>query len=715
MIFFLLLHCKHPDPISDTDTDTDSSEPELISEETVLLQSFEITGTIVDENEIPVADAMVMMGGKHDTLIYTDDMGMFSLWFEDNGLGVPAVVATKIGYRATGYEHFSEDTPVTLKIRKVLEPDNEEYVFQDPGDGVLSMEENCSHCHTSFVKDFLTSKHSTSASNPLLQHMYAGTTNVFEEETCLELGGLWKLGIKAGTRTEVYKCYLDNGVLPDLNPSCGDIDQLACDNISLIEEDKPVNFGSCANCHAPAINGKVGGRDLLEAVGIEHDLGVHCDFCHKVKDIDLTQPAGVGSRLIMGRPIEPGNNTFEWAPVFYGPLIDVPNVAMAGSFQPKFDQSVFCAGCHEHQQVPMISEENFDDDKWPKGLDIQSTYTEWENGPYNQEKTQCQFCHMPANTELNNAIDISFPEDQSITFGFPREPEDIRNHIFRGPLEGEPRLIDKALYVSINAEETESTIDASISVANIGCGHAVPTGEPMRSILLLVEGNSSCGKLSPISGTTISDTGGYILQDLIDSEIQINENILIWDEATPYAHIGNVLRFIRPTGSYMDYEGIGYFSNPDLLPEEKGIEKRPLLGEYEIIDIVDNQFVLSGEPNIEFGDIVILGDSWSTNPSDGQVSLNLSGHLGQVFSKVLVDDEGNRNVPHYRAIDIVSDNRISPGTNVVSNYVFDVPIGCTDISISATILYRPIPLSIAKVRNWEAVDYIIATSQITME
>ena len=42
-----------------------------------------------------------------------------------------------------------------LLLREIKEPDNEEYTYEDPGDGYDSMKEDCSHCHTGFVLDFL--------------------------------------------------------------------------------------------------------------------------------------------------------------------------------------------------------------------------------------------------------------------------------------------------------------------------------------------------------------------------------------------------------------------------------------------------------------------------------------------------------------------------------------------------------------------------------
>ena len=65
-------------------------------------------------------------------------------------------------------------------LRELKAPDNPDYTFQEPGTGYDEMEENCSHCHTDFVRDFWTSKHSESASNPLLHDLYNGVTRLLE-------------------------------------------------------------------------------------------------------------------------------------------------------------------------------------------------------------------------------------------------------------------------------------------------------------------------------------------------------------------------------------------------------------------------------------------------------------------------------------------------------------------------------------------------------
>ena len=200
----------------------------------------------------------MLVGGQPATKTFTDASGAFSLWFEDNGYGEPAIVAAKSNHRAVGVEFFKPNEPVELVLREILPPDNEEYTFQDPGDGIDTMQENCTHCHTSFVQEFLSSGHADAASNPLLQDLYAGVSRAHSTaESCEAVGGEWKQGVEPGRpQQKLWKCYLGDGVLSLLNPGCDD--ELSCDDPD--HSSPPESFGDCADCHAPGINGKAGGR-----------------------------------------------------------------------------------------------------------------------------------------------------------------------------------------------------------------------------------------------------------------------------------------------------------------------------------------------------------------------------------------------------------------------------------------------------------------------
>ena len=683
-----------------TPTDIDTNPPE----------SFEVTGQVLDDNGTPIQEANVLIGGQPDTLVLTDAEGMFSLWYTNIYKGTPAVVASKLGYRSLGFEFFKPETPITFNLREIKEPDNPEYTFQNPGTGDDQREENCSHCHTDFVKDFWTSKHSESANNPLLHDLYAGVTRLAaSEEDCTAFGGTWRMGVEPGTEDNaIEKCYVDHGVLRDLNPSCTESSH-SCDDPTIPSEEAPSEFGGCADCHAPGIDGELMGRDLHDAVGLAYDAGIHCDTCHKVKDVDMNKPAGFGSRLVVHRPGEPGRNTFEWAPVYYGPIKDVPNVAMAASPQEKFNQAVFCAGCHEHKQQALVPETTLDANKWPEGLPIQSTYSEWQDGPYNSEATPCQWCHMPSYVDKTNAVDIATVENQSITFGFPRPPEDVRQHIFRSPLQGTPRLIDTAVHLSIVAQSEGNTLNVSTSIANVGCGHAIPTGEPLRAMYVVVELDEACQNTTLVDGPILDDIGGYISKGIVGENIAINGLEVTWHTEIN-STVETALRVVRPTGEFEEYIGIGHFSDTSLSPSEKGLERYIRVSDSHILGSTDQVFTTATPLEYTDGDIVYLVEH-NIEIQDEQNSKGLAGQIGQSFAKILVDDQGTQQVPHYRATDIIRDNRIPPGSNVVLNHTFELSEGCSTGTITAKMVYRPLPINVAKEYGWDTTDYIIAATE----
>ena len=702
-------------PSADSVSDPEDTSGAVTSDDTGEASSparFEIRGLVVDTEGRPVPDALVMVGGRENTMVTTAADGTYSIWYEEREGEQGAIVAGKIGYRSVGATFLKPGEDETIVIRKVNPPDNHDYVYQDPGDGEDVMKEDCTHCHQDFVRDFLESGHAHATRNPLLQDLYAGVSAHETEEACEDAGGVWSLGHHPGSEdSTILKCYLGGGVLPDLNDTCGSAGQPACDEPDLSADLSPVAFGACADCHAPGINGVAGGRDLHDAHGLSFDIGVHCDTCHKVSDVDLSQPPGVGQRLVMSRPSEPGDDVFAWDPVYFGPLLDVPSPIMRGSLQPKFDSSEFCAGCHEQKQDALIPGQSLDPELWPDGLPTHSTFSEWQEGPYNTDETPCQHCHMPGDVEAINSVHLSRPGDAGILFGWPREPEDIRQHTFRGPLSGDERLIDTALYTSVALEQIDGVLEATVSVNNIGCGHAVPTGEPMRALILVVESEGTCGELDPIGGMTINDIGGTLATGVFGADVTDSDAGLVWPDAALIASAGQVVRVVRPSGSFDDYVGIGVFADPSLTSEAKGMEIMSPVVTATVSAVTDDIVTIDGLFDLDAGDVLFLGDPLPPDGwMDGHPSRHLAGVAGNTFSRVLVDASGNRQVPHYKAIDMASDNRIGPGQAALSSHAFSVPEGCTDLSVTATVMYRPHPLNLAIERAWAASDHVISTA-----
>lgn len=684
-----------------------------------LPQSFTVSGVVTDGTK-PVGGAIVMQGGAGKPAMITGPDGAYTLTLTQSIPGTPTVVATKLGYRTEGVEIPSlPGGPVDVALKVVTPPDNTAYQFGDPGTGDAAHDNStkyCGHCHTTMVAQFQTSAHAEAARSPLVQDLYAGVSEAFTTQAaCAAAGGSWRTGIVPGQApSAMSKCYLGGGVLPDLNPSCGGPAQPACDDPALPAASKPSSFGRCADCHAPGIDGKAGGRNLHEATGIAYENGNHCDVCHHARDVDLTRPPGVAGALILQRPhdavsSDPGAQLVQ---VMYGPLLDVPNAFMGGSLQPKFSSSELCGACHDQKQEALLPGTQLDPARWPGGLPTHSAYSEWAASPYNiQGGKQCQDCHMPPDdTGLTNTVDVTKLPLASITFGFARPPDQIRKHIFRDPLNGSPRFIDQAIVMSLATSSGGAKLGVDVQIQNLGAGHALPTGEPMRSLVLLVDA-AACGQaMRAVDGMTVNDVGGAAAQGAVGAGVTVAGAVVTWPAGAALAKPGDVVRVVRPTGMYDDYAGIGFFASPALSPKAKGLELQAPVGEATVLSTSANALTLSAALPTQAGDVVYLGDALPAPPADGATSLALAGRAGYTFARVLVDPGGVRGVPHYRAVDMISDNRIAPMAAAMTSHAFAIPAGCSMGSVTATLLYRQIPVGIARLRGWPAKDYVVASA-----
>jgi hypothetical protein len=175
---------------------------------------------------------------------------------------------------------------------------------------------------------------------------------------------------------------------------------------------------------------------------------------------------------------------------------------------------------------------------------------------------------------------------------------------------------------------------------------------------------------------------------------------------------GQVVRVVRPTGTYHDYQGVGFFADPTLTPAEKGIEIHAPVGEATITAVSGGAATLSKAIAAQPGDLVYLVEAFAWPPIDGQPALALAGRPGWSFARTLVDPAGARGVPHYRAVDMVSDNRLMPGVSATTTHTFAIPAGCAQAGVDAVLIFRGIPLALALERGRVAdtEDAVIATA-----
>jgi hypothetical protein len=85
-----------------------------------------------------------------------------------------------------------------------------------------------------------------------------------------------------------------------------------------------------------------------------------------------------------------------------------------------------------------------------------------------------------------------------------------------------------------------------------------------------------------------------------------------------------VVRAVRPTGVFDDYEGIGFFADPSLPPEQKGIEVRAPAGEAKVMAVGGGTITLSAALPLQAGDTVFLGDEEAGALVDGEMAKALA-------------------------------------------------------------------------------------------
>lgn len=237
----------------------------------------------------PVEGAFVYQGGRADVKVLTDASGMATFLTDASVPGDQFVMASHHDARVKGVvipAPTETGNSVEIALTTFDLTDNTAFEFQLPGTPhQRDTTAYCAHCHVTINEDWYESQHRTAASNPHLHDLYAGVaTNISTETACDTAGGNWWTGLVPGETSTAPRCYLGDGVLPTLNDDCGVTEP--CDEVA-------TDVGICADCHAPGINGKVGGRGLLEATDNAYESGVFCDVCHSVESVDIDRKSVV--------------------------------------------------------------------------------------------------------------------------------------------------------------------------------------------------------------------------------------------------------------------------------------------------------------------------------------------------------------------------------------------------------------------------------------
>ncbi len=415
----------------------------------------------------PVENARVRIIGE-ESFTLTDRQGNYELQTAHSPAERVIVTAGKEGWFNYGQlANFSGRTQ-DIFLNPVYLNDRPDYRFISPV--------TCAGCHVKLTRYYDQSKMAHTTSNPKLLNMYYGT-DAFNRP-----------GIGPGYR-------LDN----------------------------PQSEGNCTTCHAPSAAGFIpASQDLtnvLRSPWVEWD-GISCDYCHKVRKVikDKTKPSQTTAVHERQRPVQ-GNSI-----LVFGPYDDVVAPPMAASYNPVFDQGQFCSLCHSQSKKldngkTWNSRKVYSAAEWEAfglkdqtTLPIQTTFQEWKQWqdqlPANDSNKgkKCQDCHMSWRKEMLPYDNYIVDDNARNMWGTFRSPKNIRPHHFDG---GTEIQLKTALALELEGELSGNKLTITAFITNTNGGHWVPTGETMRSVMLLLKATDSNGKpLKMTKGSELPDWTG---------------------------------------------------------------------------------------------------------------------------------------------------------------------------------------------------------------
>lgn len=667
----LSLGCEAaPDLLADSAERT-AGESAVVTDSPESKAEFSVSVLVTLDGEA-VEGASVMQAGTRSASL-TDASGVAVVSVDPNVWGEIWVIASHADARNWGVE-VAEAGSVEIPLVRFDRSDNPAYTFKEAGpeshDGTTTAQ--CGHCHLSIHQEWYASPHRTSASNVAVQDVYQGIALGLSAESCAD-GMIAALEPGTGSQIE----------------ACGVAESVASTGTT----------GNCADCHAPGINGEVGGRDLLDARGFEYSEGVSCEVCHHVESVHEGGAPGISGWLAMLRPTEaPATPIFgDFAPLLFGPYTDVINPYMGSVQRDHFHEAAFCGGCHQLDQPVLVAGGQIDESRWPEGvLPVHSTYEEWLESPMNPG-APCQSCHMPPNPLVGNSADLDEVDTGTMpgpAAGWERDPGSVRQHAWYGPRQPDAGMLGLAAALFVETSLIDGVLLASVRVQNVGPGHAIPTGDPLRSLVLRVSASCEGQELAFIGGDTVPSFGGALAANTLPA------NLLYFPDATP----GMVVNFMRRAGWY-DYDGFGRFGDGSFSPEEKGLERWEWLGQAVVLAVAENGEVGldTAAPDGAERSYLISAPSW---PEDGEISRGMAGLPGFSFARVLVDAEGNEGVPHHLATDVRADNRLLPQASYTTEHQFLST--CEAPEVRAILLHRAYPVSTAERYGWAGVDQVMA-------
>ena len=281
----------------------------------------------------------------------------------------------------------------------------------------------------------------------------------------------------------------------------------------LFDQEEIDEAESCVKCHTPV--GVITGfpeklSDDLSKTPEIATHGIQCDYCHSSVNLEKMYNNGL--------VLEPGYGEDDPG-IKHGPFDDAEPDFHEAAYSPLHDSAEFCGTCHDVKHVTF-------------GTDLETTYTEWKNSPYNSddpdERITCQGCHMYQRPGVPATATTDRPENPGTAADYSKERPHIFTHYFVGANSGvpasfkdleKPDMAVERLQHAAKLDLDLSNLDKKqlgIIVSNTGAGHSLPTGlADMRQMWLEVI-------IQDKSGNRVFETG------ILDDKKELPENTLIF-------------------------------------------------------------------------------------------------------------------------------------------------------------------------------------------
>jgi hypothetical protein len=448
-----------------------------------LLPTGVIAGRVRDA-EGNVAGAVVRVQlTEHESTTAAD--GSFTL----SGLTMTkpvSVTAWAEGYYVGVADGTPGLVPITITLKPHYTTDNLDHGwFEFQG---IEGSASCAPCHTAYT-EWERDAHSKSAVNPRFLTMYEGT-DVHGNKSPSSYDASGRI-----QPPDLSQPYYGPGYRLDYRDRAGNC--AAC-HTPLADNLEPSNTCGWSGCHTEftASMSDVVPQGIYPT-DLEGDAadGVACDFCHKIGEVYLdpetqlpyANKPGISSMRLYRPP--------EGQELFFGTYDDVTRRV---TYLPLEEEGAFCAPCHYGVFGGVVGHNEV-----VGGVVVYNSYGEWLDSPYSDPETgqTCQDCHM---LPVENDFFVFLEQG-----GLRRPYKPVHDHYMPGA--ADEALLQNSVTMTAAVRLEGEDVWVEVSVTNDKTGHHVPTGTPLRHMILVVEAVDAAGSRLPLrDGPALPDwTGDY--------------------------------------------------------------------------------------------------------------------------------------------------------------------------------------------------------------